>query len=395
MKRILMVVLLCLVMLVTVAPIQATSTLLAGVSGGGNAGNVPANYVCISRFQATSSGDAVEIHVYGGNGQSNAKVALYSDLSNNPLTLLASAEGLLLPGEDNSIAINAITVTQGTFYWVAVIGESPGYCTYNTSGASGTRRFAAKTYSSYAYPTSWSDVGYTHDTYLIYCGVYSSDEVLPPSEPPVPPEPQPLTDTIVCMGDSVTYGYPAGGASAYPYVLQQCLPTYTVTNKGINGDRTDQMRARFQTDVLSVNPKYVIIWGGENDIAQNKVEADISWVTTNLGAMYSAAQVAGIKVIAVTIIPMKGWVGYTPLRAQRINEINAWIKSQPVDYVIDIYSLLDNGQGMMQSQYKYSDYAHLNALGYAFTGALIYGTVWGSVSTLESRIRALEQVVGK
>jgi lysophospholipase L1-like esterase len=387
MTRILMAILLYLVILVGTVPTQAASTLLAGVTGGGNAGNTLANYVCISRFQATASGQATEIHVYGGDGRSNTKVALYSDSNGNPLTLLASAEGTLLPRQDNSVVINAVAITQGSYYWIAAIGALAGYCTYNTSGAGGVRRFAAKPYASYTYPATWNDAGYTRDAYLIYCGVYSADGL--------PPEPAPLTDTVVCMGDSVTFGYPSGGATSYPYVLQQCLPTYTVTNKGINGDRTDQMLARFQTDVLAVNPKYVIIWGGENDIAQNKVEADISWVTTNLSAMYSAARTAGIKVIAITIIPMKGWVGYTELRTQRIKEINAWIKSQPVDYVIDIYTLLDNGTGAMWSQYRSADYAHLNNLGYAFTGALVYGTVWSPSSSLEYRVRALEQVVGK
>jgi len=389
-NRILLILMAVLLSFIPITTVNSASSLLLGVTGSGNAGNTLANYVCYNRFQASASGTANEVHIFGGSGNSNVKVALYSDNNGQPSTLLGFAVGNVTASTDSTIVINGVSIIQGNYYWIGYIAESAGFCTYNTSGYGGTRKFKSEPYASYSFPATWANTGYTSDNFLIFCGAYYNDGV-----PPLPPPPPPQNDTVICIGNSTTYGYPSGGNMAYTYLLQQCLPSYHVINKGINGDRTDQMLSRFQADVLALNPKYVIIWGGENDIAQNKVEANISFTTTNLSAMYTAAKAAGIKIIAVTIIPLKGWVGYTELRGQRINEINTWIKNNAdVDYVIDAYALIEDGTGKMRLQYRYSDYAHLSTLGYHFIGAMIYGDIFNStVVTLENRLRIIEAKV--
>jgi len=348
-------------------PVQSDDNImLVGVSGHGTGTNAYPNYVEIMRFRAVASGVANEIHVFGGRSMSNTKVALYSDYIGSPRNLLASTTGTLLPDVDNAFSISDVEVVQGQYYWVATIGESYNCANYNTSGTGGTRRYKYAPYSTYAFPQVWNNNGFIQDNFIIYAGIYTAGEVVIET-----------TNTVVCLGDSVTYGYPTGGTTAYPFVLQQWIPSYTVLNKGVNGLRTDQMLARFQSDVIANSPEYVAIWGGENDIAQSLVEDNIDWVTSSLSSMYATAKSAGIKVIALTVIPMKGWVGYTDLRGQRINEINTWIKAQEnVDYIIDVYSLVDNGSGQMQQQYAYGDYAHLSVLGYELVGNTMYNHVW-------------------
>ncbi|MGI6712856.1 MAG: GDSL-type esterase/lipase family protein [Bacillota bacterium] len=70
---------------------------------------------------------------------------------------------------------------------------------------------------------------------------------------------------IVCLGDSLTYGY-----GVAPYVnwisLLNKTGTETYINKGINGDTTGGMLARFNRHVLIEEPQMVIIMGGTNDI---------------------------------------------------------------------------------------------------------------------------------
>ena len=69
---------------------------------------------------------------------------------------------------------------------------------------------------------------------------------------------------IVALGDSTTAGTPAfkspieappdgaGNAeSQYAYWLMQTHPDWRVLNRGVNGERSDQIRARFARDVIA------------------------------------------------------------------------------------------------------------------------------------------------
>ena len=78
--------------------------------------------------------------------------------------------------------------------------------------------------------------------------------------------------TIVALGDSTTAGTPAfrspieappDGAgnveSQYAYWLMQTHPDWRVLNRGVNGERSDQIRARFARDVVAATPAAVVI----------------------------------------------------------------------------------------------------------------------------------------
>lgn len=69
---------------------------------------------------------------------------------------------------------------------------------------------------------------------------------------------------IVCLGDSITYGYPYGPETSWVETCSGVLGL-EMLNRGINGDTTSQMRRRFNAHVISVKPAYVIIMGGTND----------------------------------------------------------------------------------------------------------------------------------
>ncbi|MCW8133727.1 MAG: hypothetical protein KIS92_25500 [Planctomycetota bacterium] len=75
------------------------------------------------------------------------------------------------------------------------------------------------------------------------------------------------TADIVCLGDSLTAcGGPGGRYSDY---LAQALPGLKIVNRGIGGDTIAGGRARFERDVLSLQPKVVILELGANDFFQH------------------------------------------------------------------------------------------------------------------------------
>ena len=86
---------------------------------------------------------------------------------------------------------------------------------------------------------------------------------------------------IVGIGDSTTAGTPGflspleappsgrGNAeSQYIYWMMNDHADWLVLNKGVNGERTDQILRRLDRDVLAEAPNFAIVLGGVNDIYQ-------------------------------------------------------------------------------------------------------------------------------
>ena len=87
------------------------------------------------------------------------------------------------------------------------------------------------------------------------------------------------TNPIVCLGDSLTEGYGAGGqgvvdkSRSYPAYLQGKIKM-PVVNSGISGDTTKGALDRLERDVLSKDPHMVIILLGANDFFQQRPMAE-------------------------------------------------------------------------------------------------------------------------
>lgn len=77
-------------------------------------------------------------------------------------------------------------------------------------------------------------------------------------------------NSIVCIGDSLTYGYGVSTKSSWVELLRNRLGNVNVINAGVNGDTTIGMINRFTEDVVYNNPDIVIILGGTNDFLTNR-----------------------------------------------------------------------------------------------------------------------------
>lgn len=74
---------------------------------------------------------------------------------------------------------------------------------------------------------------------------------------------------LVCIGDSLTYGYGVSSKSCWTELLKKYLNT-EVINKGINGDTTFGILSRSYKDIIEEKPDYVIIMAGTNDILMDR-----------------------------------------------------------------------------------------------------------------------------
>jgi lysophospholipase L1-like esterase len=82
---------------------------------------------------------------------------------------------------------------------------------------------------------------------------------------PTPTNAQPSGETIVCFGDSLTFGTGAGPDESYPSRLASLLGR-EVINAGVPGNTTADALKRLDRDVLALNPRIVLITLGGNDL---------------------------------------------------------------------------------------------------------------------------------
>ena len=94
-------------------------------------------------------------------------------------------------------------------------------------------------------------------------------------------------------------------------------PDWRVMNRGVNGERTDQIRARFPDFI----PDLLIIIAGVNDIYQGR---DAAAVQRELEALYAMSLEAGIPIVAGSIIPYNT---ATAEQNARMHAVNGWIRA--------------------------------------------------------------------
>lgn len=69
---------------------------------------------------------------------------------------------------------------------------------------------------------------------------------------------------IVCIGDSLTYGYGVRKENTWVHLCSQ-ISNNTFINSGLNGDTTSGILFRLQEDLINFKPHKAFVMGGTND----------------------------------------------------------------------------------------------------------------------------------
>lgn len=172
---------------------------------------------------------------------------------------------------------------------------------------------------------------------------------------------------IVCLGDSMTKGYPVDPGGSYPTQLKLIVGTSNISNLGINGEKSSGVLSTEVPSAISLydatKQNVACVWCGINDIGTG---VSLATLKANYVSIVSALKAAGFFVIALTLPPSNYTGGaYVPGYAANVPPFNAWILagSSGADVVCN------SGQDTLLSNpanftYFYTDELHLITAGY-------------------------------
>jgi lysophospholipase L1-like esterase len=185
----------------------------------------------------------------------------------------------------------------------------------------------------------------------------------------------PLSDSVVFIGDSITANW--GGQSIF-----QAHKNWI--NKGISGQTSREVAARFDNDVLLIHPSTVHIIVGTNDVYPGWTLCKGDRGTCSpMQSMVAKAKKYGIKVVIGTIPP---WgcadnpncglsvIDETAARYDRIRQLNEWLKTfaaeQDVTFV-DYHAALTDASGLHYTEGLTIDGVHPSPEGFAVMQPLV------------------------
>jgi len=173
-----------------------------------------------------------------------------------------------------------------------------------------------------------------------------------------------LKPKFILLGDSLTFGYGVPSKNSWANIISQKV-NIQIINKGINGDTTPSMLSRFYTDVSSLNPDYVFIMGGTNDLLCGR---SVSSIIDNIELMIKDSKNStvfiGIPPCIIEEMAQKLFMPSTLYKYCSSNlpnlreELIKLCKKYSINY-IDFYSLTKNNL----DKSIFLDGIHLNSLG--------------------------------
>lgn len=190
--------------------------------------------------------------------------------------------------------------------------------------------------------------------------------------------------TLAVLGDSLS-DPKVGGGGYLAYVQERC-PKTRIDNFAKGGWMVNQMRRRFEEEVLS-DPvpagsySHLVIFGGVNDLYSDlSAGRTPPKIQKDLARIFEKARDRGMKIVALTVAPWGGFARYfTPHRSQATLTVNAWLAAEQqrgsIDVVVDAYALLSCGDAeRLCPEYEppFRDGLHFGKTGQRKLGEALY-----------------------
>jgi lysophospholipase L1-like esterase len=195
-----------------------------------------------------------------------------------------------------------------------------------------------------------------------------------------------VTDTMTTAPSDTKHLLIIGASYAAGW-QQPPLPGFRITNKGVGGEESWQIAARFEKDAIAAKPDAILIWGHINDITRttpDKYESAKQRAIKSYQQMLAQARAAQIPVMLATEITLPtavGWRDWVPATLARlrgkesfaetvnreVKAVNAWLRqtaAQEKLFLLDLEAAVDDGSGGRRLEYTQPDRSHVTTAGY-------------------------------
>lgn len=183
--------------------------------------------------------------------------------------------------------------------------------------------------------------------------------------------------TIVIIGASYAGGWPS----------ERPVAGYRTINKGVNGEQSFEMLARFEADVVALRPDAVIIWGFINDVFRSdrdRIGQTMKRTRESFLAMVELSRKAGITPILATEVTIRGKAGWLePFEVMigkllgkssyqeyvngHVIETNLWIRDMATRegiLLLDLETVLVDQRSVRRKEFALPDGSHISPQGY-------------------------------
>jgi lysophospholipase L1-like esterase len=166
---------------------------------------------------------------------------------------------------------------------------------------------------------------------------------------------------VVFLGDSITQGWTS---------LARDFPDLKVANRGISGDTTRGVLYRLDADVLSLDPKAVVLLIGTNDVGAGGDPADVAY-NISLILKQMRKKYPHMPIIVCEVMPSNEKQHRPPATIEEVNRLmKKDVRWHSHVYLCDTWTMFAQPDGDAPKAI-FPDLLHPNATGYAqWTAAL-------------------------
>lgn len=187
----------------------------------------------------------------------------------------------------------------------------------------------------------------------------------------------PTTGPLVILGASYAQGWPLAAVGDVP-----------VVNRGVGGEVSADLLARFDRDIVPLAPRAVVLWGFINDITRapaDGMDQAVAGVRANYQALIVKARQHGIEPVLateVTLGPMagavmefvgglvgrlRGRVSYQDRINAQVLATNRWLSDlahQEGVLLLQLQSVMAEENGRRRRPFTEADGSHITSAGY-------------------------------
>ena len=145
--------------------------------------------------------------------------------------------------------------------------------------------------------------------------------------------------------------------------MQEDMPDIALINRGFGGSQVTDLIEHFDTVIAPYDPKHIVIYEGDNDLASGKAP---ELVLSNYKKLLETIRerYAQVPVTVVSVKPSEARRDKIESMNELNQKLNVWASLTDNLYYLNTFDITVNGEGRPIPEYYQKDNLHLNQNGY-------------------------------